>query len=136
MSVVIEGLRLESDNTLSFGNYSTREKQKVDGFEVGGDVYKVKTHDGITRLEKNAMLLFESVPGSAVHHFKMNEKAVAFAISGFEDTQITLELEPETEYKILIDQVNVGSMKSHFSGKVNFSIELKDALQNVVVEKV
>ena len=136
MAVIGEVIRLEADNTLSFGNYDEVKKQKADNFEVDGDLYKVKTHKEITRLEKNGKLLFESVPGAAVHRLKMDEKALVFEIEGFEDTQITVELEPEQDYKILIDHVNVGSMRSSFSGKVSFSMGLHQAVQSVKIEKI
>ncbi|MDR1066151.1 MAG: endosialidase [Clostridiales bacterium] len=136
MACVEEKIRLETDGTLSFGNYSVSEKQKLDGFEVNGDLYKVKTHNEVTRLEKNSKLLLESVPGSTVHNFKLTEKVISYDIEGYEDTRLTLELEPKTEYRILIDDVNVGKMKSNLSGKINFSIDLSSRPQNVKIEKI
>ena len=41
-------------------------KTKKDGFEFQGDIYKVKTFKEITKLEKNGMFVYESVPGTAV----------------------------------------------------------------------
>lgn len=136
MACVEEKIRLEEDGTISFGNYSVKEKQKLDGFEVNGDLYKVKTHNEITRLEKNSKLLLESVPGSAIHNFKLTEKIISYDIEGYEDTRITLELEPRTEYRILIGDVNVGKMKSNFSGKISFSVDLSSSPQTVKIEKV
>jgi len=134
---VIEGLiREESDGSLSFGDYSLQEKGKVDSFEANGDVYKVKTYKDLTRLEKNGSLLLEAVPGMAVHNLKVSEKRTSFSAEGVEDTQITMELEPEKEYKILIDGVNVGSMKTNLSGKINFSVALASEPQEVKIEKM
>ncbi len=129
-----EVIRIENDNTLSFGDYLSKEKKKVNDFEVDGDLYNVRTYDKATRLEKNGNLLLETVPGACVHSLSMNEKLVTFMLEGFEDTQVTLELLPEKEYKIFIDGVNVGNTKSTLSGKINFSIELSNNLQKVKIE--
>ena len=51
---IIDGLiRSEADGSLSFGNYSLPKKSKVSDFEHNGDLYKVKTHKEVTKLEKN-----------------------------------------------------------------------------------
>lgn len=136
MAVISESIRIEDNNKISFGDYIVKEKQKVFGFKVGGDEYSIKTHNEITRLNKNSSLLFESVPGSTVHYLKLTEKAAKFDIEGFGNTQVTLELEPSKEYKIIIDDVNVGSTKSNVSGKINFSVELNSTPQKVKIEKV
>lgn len=135
MAVIDETIRLEENNTLSFGNYSVKEKKKVSDFKVAGDIYKIKTHDEVTRLEKNSKLVIETVPGAALHNFKMTEKETSFDIEGTGDTQITLELETDTNYKIYVDDVNLGRMKSNLSGKVSFSIELNSNTQKVKIDK-
>lgn len=136
MSVINEVIREEVGGGLSFGNYSMKEKQKVHDYEVNGDIYYVKTHKEVTRIEKNSKLLFESVPGSTVHNFKISEKIVTFSAEGFEDTQITVELLPEREYKIIIDDLNVGSTVSKLSGKISFSVGLSSVPSNVKIEKI
>ncbi|MDR2903941.1 MAG: endosialidase [Clostridiales bacterium] len=136
MAVITEGIRANDESGLCFGDYSVKAKLKVDGFEFGGDLYKVKTHDEVTRLEKNGTLLLETVPGAAIHNFTINEKTVAFAAEGQEDTQITLELEPETEYTIFLSGVNTGKMKTNVSGKVIFSAELTSAPSEIKIKKV
>jgi len=136
MAVVAEIIRVENDKTISFGNYSLKEKKKVENFEVDGNTYKVKTHNELTKLEKNGILLFESVPGAAVNSLSISEKKATFSICGFTDTKITMELESETEYKIFIDSVNVGSMVSSVAGKISFSMGLNDSLQLVKIEKI
>lgn len=135
MSVIDEIIRINENNSISFGNYTVKEKKKVSDFEVNGDYYKVKTHDALTRLEKNGKLLYESVPGSAVHNFKVTEKNITFTVEGNEAAQITLELEPDKEYKIFIDDFNVGKVMSGLAGKISFSAELKPTPQGVKIEK-
>lgn len=116
----------EEDGTLGFGNYTLTEKSKVNDFEFDGDLYKVKTFCEMTKLERNGMFVYESVPGTIVEHFDMTEKSVAFFVAAKEDAQITLELEPEKEYKIFIDDINVGRMKTNLGGKLVLSIEKKE----------
>ena len=76
MAVVKELLRAELDGTLSFGDYTLGAKTKLDGFEFQGDLYKVKTFAEITKLEKNGMFVYESVPGTAVENFKASDDMV------------------------------------------------------------
>lgn len=117
-------IREEKDGTISFGDYTLDVKSKFSDFEHNGDLYKVKTYNEITKLEKNGLFIYESVPGTAVYHLEETEKEVSFYVSGNEDAQITLELEPEKEYKIYIDGTNVGKMKTNLGGKLVLSVEL------------
>ena len=126
MAAVKELLRAEADGTLSFGDYTLGSKTKLDGFEFQGDLYKVKTCSEITKLEKNGMFVYESVPGTAVENFKASEAEVAFCVSGTTDAQFTLELEADNEYVVYMDDVNVGEMKTNLSGKLSVSAELDE----------
>lgn len=132
MAAVKELLRAENDGTLSFGDYTLSAKTKKDNYEFEGDIYKVKTFAEITKLEKNGMFVYESVPGSAVENFRETEKEVAFMVSARGDVQFTLELEPESEYEVFIDGVSAGKMNTNLSGKLSVSVELS-ADQNVPV---
>ena len=135
MATVKELLRAEEDGTLTFGDYTLASKTKLDNYEFEGDLYKVKTFSEITKLEKNGMFVYESVPGSAVENFKETEKGVSFQVSAPEDVQFTLELEPESEYEVLIDGESAGKMTTNLSGKLSVSIELnpdENASVNVV----
>ena len=110
MAVVKELLRAESDGTLSFGDYTLDSKTKLDGFEFQGDLFKVKTFAEITKLEKNGMFVYESVPGTAVENFKASDDEVTFRVSAEKDVQFTLELEADTEYTVYMNGANVGDM--------------------------
>lgn len=135
MAVIEELIRTE-DGSISFGNYTLVSKSKVEDFEFGGDLYKVKTFKEITKLEKNGMFVYESVPGTAVHHLQETEAGVSFEVEGNEDAQITLELEDEAEYKVFVDDVNVGHMKTNLGGKLNLSVELNEGVSvKVKIEK-
>ncbi|MDM8126652.1 endosialidase [Mediterraneibacter glycyrrhizinilyticus] len=135
MAAVKELLRAENDGTLSFGDYTLTAKTKKDNFEFEGDIYKVKTFAEITKLEKNGMFVYESVPGSAVENFETTESEVAFMVSAGGDVQFTLELEPESEYEVFIDGASAGKMSTNLSGKLSVSVELS-AGQNVPVKVV
>lgn len=137
MSVIEELIRQEDNGTISFGNYLLDSKKKVLDFEVNGNLYKVKTFKEITKLEKNGKMILEVVPGATIHNFNMTEKGVNFVVEGIEDLQLTLELEPEIEYKILIDSVNVGKMKTNMAGKVNFSVEMQqNIMKTIEIKKI
>ena len=137
MAVIDELIREEETGALSFGNFALATKTKKDGFQYQGDSYKIKTFREITKLERNGMFVYESVPGTVVHAFRATDKAVNFVVEGEEDSQITLELEAEKEYKIHIDKVYVGKMKTNLGGKLNLSVELEPAkMVDILVEKI
>ena len=137
MGVIDELIREEETGALSFGNFALATKTKKDGFQYQGDSYKIKTFREITKLERNGMFVYESVPGTVVHDFRATDKAVNFVVEGEEDSQITLELEAEKEYKIHIDKVYVGKMKTNLGGKLNLSVELEPAkMVDILVEKI
>ena len=137
MAVIDELIREEETGALSFGNFALATKTKKDGFQYQGDSYKIKTFREITKLERNGMFVYESVPGTVVHDFRATDKAVNFVVEGEEDSQITLELEAEKEYKIHIDKVYVGKMKTNLGGKLNRSVELEPAkMVDILVEKI
>src|SRR5690554_4326000 len=93
MAVIEELIRKEKDGTLSFGNYLLDVKSKVSDFEYEGDLYKVKTYKKITKLERNGMFVYESVPGTVVFNMSQKENEVTFELAGKDAAQITLELE-------------------------------------------
>lgn len=124
MATVRELLRAENDGTLSFGDYTLAKKTKLDNYEFEGDIYKVKTFSEITKLEKNGMFVYESVPGSTVENFKETDSEVIFKVSAPEDVQFTLELEPESEYEVFIGGETAGKMATNLSGKLSVSVEL------------
>lgn len=136
MSVIEELIRVEDNGTISFGNYEMDEKKKVLDFDVNGDLYTIKTFKEITRLEKNGKFIYESVPGSAVHNFVITDREVKFDLEGAEDVQITMELETDKEYKMLVDDMLVGKIKSNLSGKVSFSVEMVGNSHKVRIEKI
>ena len=70
------------------------------------------------------MFVYESVPGTSVEHFQATEDGVTFTVEGPEDAQITLELEPETEYDVKVAGADAGTMKTNLGGKLNLSVEL------------
>jgi hypothetical protein len=126
MSVVNELLRSEQDGTLSFGNYKLGTKSKLSDFEHGGDTYKVKTFNEITKLERNGAFVYESVPGTAVNNFEASAEGVKFFVEGEEDAQITLELEEGASYNIMIDGENAGTMTTNMGGKLVLSVEFEE----------
>lgn len=124
MAVVEELLRQETDGTISFGNHGLENKAKLEDFEYCGDLYKVKTYKTMTKLEKNGLFVYESVPGTSVLHFKETAQGVIFQVSGSEDAQITVGLEEDTEYQVSVAGNSIGRMKTNLGGKLSISAEL------------
>lgn len=136
MAVVEALIQSEADGSLSFGNHMLKEKAKKEDFEHGGDFYKVKTYATMTKLEKNGMFAYESVPGTSVGHFQETESGVSFLVEGNEDAQLTIGLEDDTEYEVTVNGAGIGKMKTNLGGKLNISVELADAGEvKVTVQK-
>lgn len=125
-----------SEGKLQFGDYESVEKQKQDGFVWEGNSYKVKSHREITRLEKNEHFLFESVPGSVVTDFEMKESDLSFTVLAETPVQITLGLEEEREYRLLINSTQVGKVSTNRSGKLSFSLTFESGKQQVRLERI
>ena len=129
MAIVEQLIRAESNGTLSFGNYQLAEKAKVEDFPYEDSSYKVKTYSGITKLEKDGLFSYESVPGTSVIGFKADEKGVEFVVSGKEDAQLTVGLLEDETYTVFVKDENVGEMKTNMSGKLSISVELSDGAE-------
>lgn len=124
MAVISELIRTEADGTISFGNYELDQKTKVSDFEHKGDLYKVKTFKEITKLERNGMFVYESVPGRAVKNLNATEGGLTFEVEAPTDVQITVELEEDTQYQVFVDGREIGEMKTNLGGKLVLGVEL------------
>ena len=132
MAVIEELIRTEEDGKISFGNHQLSDKAKKEDFESSGDIYKVKTYGALTKLEKNGMFLYESVPGTSVSGFAETENGVSFTVSGSEDAQITVGLQDDTEYDVSVGGAEIGRMKTNMGGKLVVSLELSDDEEKAV----
>ncbi len=135
MSVVEELIRKEDNGSISFGNYKLHEKTKFENFEYEGDLYKVKTFEEITKLERNGAFVYESVPGTMVNNFKFSGKELDFYVKGLEDTQVTLEVEPNKKYKVFINDINVGTITTGLGGKIVLNVEFHGDKPNHIMVK-
>ena len=122
MPVIEELICTEQDGTISFGNYKLGQKANQ------GDMYKVKTYNEITKLERNDMFVYESVPGTAAEHFRVTDEGVEFTVGGSKDAQITVQLENDTDYEIYVNDSAVGNMMTNMSGKLSVSVELEEGI--------
>ena len=124
MAIIEELLRVEAEDSISFGNHKLAAKAKVEDFEHAGDLLKVKTCREITKLEKNGLFLYESVPGTSVLGLVESELGMEFVAEGDGDAQITLGLTDDTEYEVFVAGKSVGTMKTGLGGKLSISVEL------------
>ena len=124
----VEQLICEGEGgTICFGNHLLKEKKKVEDFACLGDLYKVKTFQSMTKLEKNSMFLYESVPGTSVNAFKETDQGLSFLVEGEEDAQLTLGLKEDTEYEVFVAGESIGKMKTNLGGKLSLGVELSEA---------
>ena len=72
------------------------------------------------------MFVYESVPGTTVLDMKMVNDSMEFAVEGQENTQITVELEADSEYDVIVNGNSLGSMKTNLGGKLSFSMDLEN----------
>lgn len=70
----------------------------------------MKTYQTMTKLEKNGMFVYESVPGTSVLEFTESEDGVSFVVEGNEDAQLTIGLQDDTEYDVQINGEDAGRM--------------------------
>ena len=126
MPVIEELIRTEQDGTISFGNHKLKTKSKLQDFEHDGDLYKVKTFYEITKLERNGMFVYESVPGTTAMKFAVSDDGVEFQVEGDKDAQLTIQLAEDTEYEVYVDETAVGGMRTNMSGKLSISVELNE----------
>ena len=134
---VVEQLLCEGEGgTINFGNHLLDAKAKVEDFPCCGDLYKVKTFKSMTKLEKNGMFLYESVPGTSVNEFKETDQGITFKVEGTEDAQLTVGLKEDTEYEVFVGGESIGKMKTNLGGKLSLGVEFvnADAVDVKVVE--
>ena len=70
--------------------------------------------------------MYESVPGSTVTGFRGNSEVVEFDVEAPGDISFTLEMEPSTEYKLVVDGVSAGRIQTNVGGKLNASLSLNE----------
>lgn len=115
-----------ADGKMNFGDYELSEKAKLDGFEYGGNIYKVKTFKELTKLERDEMFLYESEPGTNVSDFAQTDKELSFNVSGYEDAMITIGLKEDTEYEVFENGISAGKVKTNLGGKLSISVSLSE----------
>lgn len=112
------------DGSLDFGDYTLEVKTKKEDYAFGGDSYKVKTFKEITKLERNGLFVYESVPGSKVTGLVASENGVCFLVEAPEDLSITLGLEENATYNVSINGKDSGNVATKLGGKLNLSVEM------------
>lgn len=130
-----ELIQIGEEGKISFGNHKLGAKTKLEISGAQGDMYKVKTFNEITKLEKNGSFLYESVPGTTVKDFSETAKEVSFTVSADQDAQITVGMQDDTEYEVFVEGDSTGIMKTGLGGKLSLSVEL-EAYEQVAVKIV
>jgi hypothetical protein len=126
MAAVSELIRKEDGGGISFGNHTLDAKAKIEDFDIGGNLYKVKTFRELTKLERDGLFVYESEPGTSVNDFEVLPNGVSFTVCGSEDAMITVGLKEDTEYNVNIAGRDIGRIKTNLGGKLSISVELED----------
>jgi len=116
----------DEEGLLSFGDFTLTEKTKAEDFPHAGDLYKVKTFNEITKLEKNGAFLYESVPGTSVTAFNETAEGISFTVTGTDESQITLGVCEDGQYDVFINDEKVDSMNAGLSGKLSISVDFTE----------
>ena len=127
MSVVKELLRGEQNGSISFGDYTLDKKAKLDNFEHGGDIYKVKTFYEITKLEKKIAYAQELVAASMSRE-ELN-KAVAAKTQEIKETEISNKL-AKLDLDKKLRELGDGNVYAEFSGTVKTVRDATEAYNN------
>ncbi len=125
MSAVTQLIRKEDGGAISFGDHTLAQKAKVEDFDVGGNLYKVKTFKELTKLERDGMFVYESEPGTSVNNFEVKPDGVSFTVCGDEDAMITIGLKEDCEYSVNVAGRDVGRIRTNLGGKLSISVELE-----------
>ncbi len=125
----------EQDGSLSFGNHTLAEKAKLEDYKYNGDLMKVKTYKSMTKLEKNGLFAYESVPGTSVYNFVETEAGFEFKVEGAEDAQITIGLEEDAKYEVIVNGSSAGVMDTNMGGKLSFNVELGSEMAAISIKK-
>ena len=124
MSAVTELIRKEDGGAISFGDHTLSTKAKVEDFDVGGNLYKVKTFRELTKLERDGMFVYESEPGTSVNNYEVTPDGVSFTVCGDEDAMITIGLKEDCEYSVNVGGRDIGRIRTNLGGKLSISVEL------------
>ena len=63
---------------------------------------------------------------------KGNPDVVEFEVEAPSDISFTLEMEPSTEYKLVVDGVSAGRIPTNVGGKLNASLSLNEGAKSSV----
>lgn len=135
MAIINELIKVGENGDISFGNYELPQKTKLIGFDVGGNLYDIRTFKEITKLNRDEALVYESIPGTAVHNFTIKDRIISFKVAGMAESQITMELSPDTDYNLFIDELKVGKIKSNLAGKITFSVDCRNTPKKVEIRR-
>lgn len=136
MSNLPKDIIVEAAGGLSFGDYTAKDKIKVNDFAHMGNIYSLRSHNQVTRLEKNSEMLIETVPGATIYNFSLDDATCSFDIAGDAGVQVTLSLAPETTYHLRVTGEVSEEIAANRSGKLSFGAVLSSEPLKVILEKL
>ena len=86
-------------------------------------------------MKRNGTFVYESIPGTASKRFlRKQADEVSFFVDGKGQTQITLELESNKEYRVFVGDRDLGVSKTDVGGKITLDVDLENG--NLTTVKV
>ena len=67
------------------------------------------------------MFVYESVPGTTVSNFTETDEGITCRLEGYKASQVTVQLEENTAYKIYEDGEVTGEITTNISGKLGMN---------------
>ena len=62
-------------------------------------------------------------------NFRGNRSVVEFDVEAAGDISFTLEMEPSSEYKLVVNGISAGRIPTNVGGKLNASLSLEEGLK-------
>lgn len=120
-------ISININENLDFGCHELDHKSK-EIIEYRGLNVKVKTHSEITRLERDELMIYESVPGTTVTDFSYRPEKISFNVTGMGNTSIIIAVNQNNKYRLMIDDEQYFATNVLSGGKIQFIIDfnLKD----------
>ena len=73
-----------------------------------------------------------SYPANNCQNLTSHPDVVEFEVEAPSDISFTLEMEPSTEYKLVVDGVSAGRIPTNVGGKLNASLSLNEGAKSSV----
>lgn len=129
-------IEINEQSNLNFGDYTLSEKSK-ENIIYNEYEYKLKTFKDVTRLERDELLIYESVPGTYVENFSYKSDEISFMVSGNDTASIIIGVNQDSNFSLTIDDKFYPETVCISPGKLNINLNFnKENKVKVVLTKI